>query len=252
MSNITSNTLQRITNRSEINNNDYYFVKFRVEERMDCIGYFLTSAEIRREGMEEIAPSTLVFRRIWQRRPRSSEQDAYNKWVNIDRWNQHYRNNQIYKFLPVTNVNFRTEQVLIYSFGEMQQLLNEDDNPDLLYQYFQQRQRKNKLQQQVKENSENETMKNEDSGIEESNIPTLQYLAKTALLKRPDDVGQLLKDNVNIDMYKIHKKYTGWGDPLNPPNSESATQNAGKSKKQRKSKKHRKSKKQRKSKKHRK
>ena len=41
MSNITSNTLQRITNRSEINNNDYYFVKFRVEERMDCIGYFL-------------------------------------------------------------------------------------------------------------------------------------------------------------------------------------------------------------------
>ena len=48
-----------------------------------------------------------------------------------------------------------------------------------------------------------------------------------------------VKDNVNIDMYKIHKKYTGLGDPLNPPNSESATQNAGKSK-QRKSKKQRK------------
>jgi len=232
MSNITSTLLERITNRSELNTNDYYLVKDRIERRRDYTGYFLTRDEIRIIiGM--IEPTSMVFRKIWQRIPRTREQDAYNQWVHIRTWNQNNPNNQINDYLLVNNNNLRAGNVLIYSLGEMQQYFNDIDTPDISYQYFQQRQRRNKLHEEIKENNENETMKNEDDGVEDGYVPTLQYLARKTVLKNPN-LEKYVKDDTNIDIFKIHKKYPGW------------QQNAGKSKKQRKTKKQQKTKRQRK------
>jgi hypothetical protein len=101
--------------------------------------------------------TSMVFRKIWQRIPRTSEQDAYNQWVHVRTWNQNNRSNQINEYLLVNNNNLRAGNVLIYSLGKMQKYFNDIDTPDISYQYFQ---RRNKLHEQIKENNENETMKN--------------------------------------------------------------------------------------------
>ena len=230
MSNITSTILERITNKNKLNTDDYYLVKDRIEIRRDYTGYFLTHYEKQAGGMFD--PASTVFRKVWQRIPRASDEDAYNQWVNLRTWNRNNRGNRINEYLVVSNNNLHLGNVLIYSLGEMKQYFNNVDTPDVSYQNFK---RRNKLHQQVKEHSENETMKNEDSGIDESTVPTLQYLARKTILQNPnlEKYVKDIKDDANIDVFKIHKKYTGW------------QQNAGKSKKRRKMKKQRKSKKQR-------
>jgi len=230
MSNITSTTLRRITDRTEINTRDYYLVKFRIQKRYDCIGYFLNYDEIRKIGIyDEIDPVSKVFRRVWQRIPRRTDKDAYDKWLNIDEFNRINENSTVYVkyqvYSEVTFSDFYNERVLVYSFGKMEPFMNEGIDPDITYQIYQQRQRKKKLNKEI-------IQRDDTNG--NANIPSLQYLSTMAL---PHDDMNFIKNKTILEPYRI-KKYL--------------SQNAGKSKKQRKSKKHRKSKKQRKIKKSRK
>jgi len=202
MSNITSTTLQRITNISQINTNDYYLLKDRIEKRSDYIGYFLTDDEIKKIQGNQY-PSKSFFRKIWLRIPRNSETDKYDEWKNVREIQK--SNNQINEYLFVTSNNIRNDKVLIYSFGdEMQKLLNEDDNPDLLYQlyqYLQQRERKSNVNEEINKKNENETMSNEDFVQGEPN--TLQYLASKNLIKHNTDDAFRLKNDTNINPWEI-------------------------------------------------
>jgi len=217
MSNITSTTLKRITSKAEINTRDYYLVKFRIQKRYDCIGYFLNYDEIRKIGIDhEIDPISKVFRRVWQRSPRRTDKDAYNKWVNIDEFNRIYENSEVYlKYQVYSEVTFSdiyNERVLVYSFGKMEPFMNEGIDPDITYQYYQQRQRKKKLNKEI-------IQRDDTNG--NANIPSLQYLSTMAL---PDDDMNFIKNKTNLK----------------------SSQNAGKSKKQRKMKKQQKTKRRRK------
>jgi len=209
--------VKRITDRTEINTRDYYLVKFRIERRFDCIGYFLNYDEIRKEGMLDIDPVTKVFRRVWQRSPRRTDKDAYDKWVNVDEFNRINENSTVYckyyLYLPVTFRDFIDERVLVYSFGKMEPFMNEGIDPDITYQYYQQRQRKKKLNKEI-------IQRDDTNG--NANIPSLQYLSTMAL---PYDDMNFIKNKTILEPYRI-KKYL--------------SQNAGKSKKQRKTKKQRK------------
>jgi hypothetical protein len=225
MSNITSTTLKRITSIAEINTRDYYLVKFRIQKRYDCIGYFLNYDEIRKIGIDhEIDPVSKVFRRVWQRSPRRTDKDAYNEWVNIDEFNRINENSKVYvKYQVYSEVTFRDfmdERVLVYSFGKMEPFMNEGIDPDITYQYYQQRQRKKKLNKEI-------IQRDDTNG--NANIPSLQYLSTMAL---PDDDMNFIKNKTILEPYRI-KKYL-------------SSQNAGKSKKQRKMKKQQKTKRRRK------
>jgi hypothetical protein len=81
----------------------------------------------------------------------------------------------------------------------MQKILNEDDNPDLLYQYLQQRQRKNNVNEEI--NKKNDTMSNED--FVQGEPKTLQYLASKNLIKHNTDDALRLKNDTNINPWEI-------------------------------------------------
>jgi len=190
MNNITSIILQRIINISQINTNDYYLVKDRINKRADYIGYFLTDDEIKKIQGNQY-PSKSFFRKIWLRIPRNSETDKYDEWKNVREIQK--SNNQINEYLFVSsNNNIINDKVLIYSFGdEMQKLLNEDNNPDLLWQYLYQR-----------KNNVNEEFKTNDDSNGNSRIPSLQFLSSMAL---PNDDRMLIKENTTLDPNMIPK-----------------------------------------------
>lgn len=176
--NISSTNLIRITDRNNIRAGEYYLLKSRMngKERKDYIAYLVS----------EPNAISMVFKFIWFRTPRKSENDKYNDWISVSKLRKNIDN----FIIIVRPQDFNSDNILIYSLGDLGKLIsinkNKNINPDILLQ-------KSKL---------NEEIENRDDSNENSRIPSLQYLSMLAL---PNDDRMIIKDNTTLDPNRIPK-----------------------------------------------
>jgi hypothetical protein len=176
--NISSINLIRITDRNNIRAGEYYLLKSRMSDkpREDYIAYLVS----------EPNAISMVFKFIWFRTPRKSENDKYNDWISVSKLRSNVHN----FIIIVRPQDFDSNNILIYSLGDLGKLIsidkNKNINPDILLQ-------KSKL---------NEEIENRDDSNGNSRIPSLQYLSMLAL---PNDDRMLVKDNTTLDPNRVTK-----------------------------------------------
>ena len=187
--NISSTNLMRITERNNIRAGEYYLLKYRVngKRREDYIAYLVSQPNA----------ISMVFKFLWFRTARKSENDKYNDWISFSRLRKDIDN----FIIIVRPQEFNSDQVLIYSLGDIGKLIdkNKKINPDITFQ-------KSKLSQEIK---------TRDDSNGNQRIPSLQYLSSMAL---PHNDMMLIKDNTILEPNRIPKYLS----------EENQLQNAGK------------------------
>ena len=174
--NISSTNLIRITDRNNIHSGEYYLLKYRMngKPRKDYIAYLVS----------EPNAISMVFKFIWFRIPRSSEYDTYNDWISVSKLRKNIDN----FIITVRPEEFNSDQILIYSLGEIGKLIdkNKKINPDIT----------------LPKSKVNEEIKNRHDSNGNQRIPSLQYLSSMAL---PYNDMVLIKDNTILDPNRIPK-----------------------------------------------
>jgi len=171
---ITSTNLIRITERNNIHGGEYYLLKYRVngKEKKDYIAYLVS----------EPGALSMVFKFIWFRIPRKSENDKYNDWISVSKLRKDIDN-----FIIIARPqHFNSNQILIYSLGDISKSMDKKVNPDVTLQ-------KSKVTEEIK---------TRDDSNRNQRIPSLQYLSSMALTHNDT---MLVKDNTNLVPNRIPK-----------------------------------------------
>ena len=120
--NISSINLIRITERNNIHAGEYYLLKYRVngKPRKDYIAYLVS----------EPNAVSMVFKFIWFRIPRTSDNDNYNDWISVSSLQKNVHN----FIIIVPPQYFNSDEVLIYSLGNIGRFIKENENPYISFQ----------------------------------------------------------------------------------------------------------------------
>jgi hypothetical protein len=172
--NISSRNLIRITDRAYIQTGEYYLLKSRMtgKPREDYIAYLVS----------EPNAASMVFKFIWFRSARKSENDKYNDWNSVSKLRPNVHN----FIIIVRPRDLDSGNILIYSLGSISKSMDKNINPDISLQM-------SKVTEEIK-------ARNDSNGNER--IPSLQYLASMAL---PHDDMMLVKDKTNLDPNRVTK-----------------------------------------------
>jgi len=182
---ISSTNLIRITDRNNIRTGEYYLLKYRMSGKLrkDYIAYLVS----------EPTAVSMVFKFIWFRAPRKSENDKYNDWISVSNLRKNIDN----FIIIVRPQDFDSGNILIYSLGRLGEIISENKkvNPKFILQEV----NPNFI---LQKSNVNEEFKTHDDSNGNSRIPSLQYLSSMGL---PHNDMMLIKDNTILEPNRIPK-----------------------------------------------